>query len=450
MSMLDSSTTPTFNMKVVVQETGLKPDTLRAWERRYGVPSPERTTGGHRLYSQHEIDMLKWLIARQEEGLNISHAVELWRQLESEGQDPLLSYGHEASLLPRALAGARAREGAAAKPVLVSGERIDVMREAWIAACLRFEEQTAQQILAQAFAIFPMETVCFELLQKGLQQIGAGWYEGRVSVQQEHFASALAVRQLESLLSSLASAVRQGRLLVACPPEEQHTFGPLLLALLLRRRGWDVVYLGANVPLARLEAAVQAIKPQMVLVAAQTLPAAGTTLEMARLLQGMGVPLAYGGGVFNQIAGVRERIPGYFLGASLPDAPAKVEGWLHALPPLPAFLPTSAAYETARRHFEERRPLIEAYVHEHVQMAELPRALLLSVNKELGEHILAALKLGDMALLMPSIEWIQGLLLNLAYRMPAKTLRAYLSVYADAAATHLDERGEPLLTWLRQ
>ncbi|MCA9937221.1 MAG: MerR family DNA-binding transcriptional regulator, partial [Anaerolineales bacterium] len=40
-------------MKVVVQETGLKPDTLRAWERRYGVPSPERTAGGHRLYSQY-------------------------------------------------------------------------------------------------------------------------------------------------------------------------------------------------------------------------------------------------------------------------------------------------------------------------------------------------------------------------------------------------------------
>lgn len=73
---------PTFNMKVVVHETGLKPDTLRAWERRYGVPNPQRTSGGHRLYSQYEIDMLKWLVARQTEGMSISHAVELWQQLE--------------------------------------------------------------------------------------------------------------------------------------------------------------------------------------------------------------------------------------------------------------------------------------------------------------------------------------------------------------------------------
>ena len=56
---------PTFNLKAVVNETGLKPDTLRAWERRYGLPKPHRTPGGHRLYSQRDIDMLKWLISRQ-------------------------------------------------------------------------------------------------------------------------------------------------------------------------------------------------------------------------------------------------------------------------------------------------------------------------------------------------------------------------------------------------
>ena len=54
--------TPTYNLKAVVQETGLKPDTLRAWERRYGIPEPDRTGGGHRLYSQHDINTLKWLL----------------------------------------------------------------------------------------------------------------------------------------------------------------------------------------------------------------------------------------------------------------------------------------------------------------------------------------------------------------------------------------------------
>jgi hypothetical protein len=40
-----------YNLKAVIRQTALKPDTLRAWERRYGLPTPERSEGGHRLYS---------------------------------------------------------------------------------------------------------------------------------------------------------------------------------------------------------------------------------------------------------------------------------------------------------------------------------------------------------------------------------------------------------------
>ena len=81
--------TPIYNLKAVVQETGLKPDTLRAWERRYSLPEPNRTGGGHRLYSQQDINTLKWLLARQDEGMTISRAVSLWRGLQAEGRDPL-------------------------------------------------------------------------------------------------------------------------------------------------------------------------------------------------------------------------------------------------------------------------------------------------------------------------------------------------------------------------
>jgi DNA-binding transcriptional MerR regulator len=70
------SKSPAFNLKAVLRETGLAADTLRAWERRYGLPTPQRTAGGHRLYSQYDIETIKWLIARQAEGLSISRAVD--------------------------------------------------------------------------------------------------------------------------------------------------------------------------------------------------------------------------------------------------------------------------------------------------------------------------------------------------------------------------------------
>src|SRR5215203_2489832 len=82
---------PTYNIKVVVQQTNLNVRTIRTWERRYGLPLPRRATGGHRLYSQHDIDTLRWLMARQAEGLSIGNAAELWRALEAKGENPLLS-----------------------------------------------------------------------------------------------------------------------------------------------------------------------------------------------------------------------------------------------------------------------------------------------------------------------------------------------------------------------
>ena len=105
-----SHKTPTYNLKAVVRETGLKPDTLRAWERRYGVPAPQRTESGHRLYSQHDIDTLKWLLLRQSEGMSISRAIELWRRMEEEGADPLVPQGSSgvwAALVGAAVPGAR-------------------------------------------------------------------------------------------------------------------------------------------------------------------------------------------------------------------------------------------------------------------------------------------------------------------------------------------------------
>ncbi len=73
--MVSEDSNPVYNLRVVVRETGLTPDTVRVWERRYGLPQPKRTAGGHRLYSQSDIDILKWLAAKREAGLSISQAI---------------------------------------------------------------------------------------------------------------------------------------------------------------------------------------------------------------------------------------------------------------------------------------------------------------------------------------------------------------------------------------
>jgi DNA-binding transcriptional MerR regulator len=431
MAILDE--TPTFNLKAVIQETGLKPDTLRAWERRYGLPDPDRTEGGHRLYSQRDIDMLKWLIARQEEGLSISRAVDLWRKLAEEGHDPLHAPGYELDEGPPA-------------PFVPQGETLNELRDAWIEACLAFDEQRAENVLAQSFALYSPETVCFEILQKGLKYIGEGWYRGEVTVQQEHFTSELTMRRLEALVAASPPPTRPERILVGCSPEEAHTFIPLLLTFLLKRRGWEVIYLGARVPPGQMQLTVNTMQPDLVILTAQQLHTAATLLETARLLHEENVPLAFGGLIFNLIPSLVERIPGHFLGEKLEEAPEVVQELLASPRPTPDFEEPSTDSQQTLAHYQERQPLLEAETWQSLQEHRIqPRHLQLA-NEELGQNIVAALTLGDIDYLTTDIEWVEGLLGN--RKMPSRALRQYLKAYHHAAQTHLNAHGRPILEWL--
>jgi DNA-binding transcriptional MerR regulator len=434
--MAAAQQTPTFNLKAVLQETGLKPDTLRAWERRYGLPQPERSQGGHRLYSQRDIDSIKWLMARQQEGLSISRAVDLWVSLEAEGQDP-----------PQ-MAEFVTPEAVSAAVSLPEGEALAELRRGWTSACLAYDERKAEQFLTQAFALYPVEVVCLELLQKGLLDVGAGWYRGEVTVHQEHFASELAMRRLEALLAGTPPSTRPERILIGCPPQEEHTFSPLLLALFLRRRSWDVVYLGANVPVGRLESAITSTKPRLVILPAQQLHTAASLLDAARFLHELQVPLAYGGLVFNLVPALRDRIPGYFLGERLDEATGVVEQVMSSPGSMPPGEAISEGYQHALTNFHERQGLIEAEVWGSMDPSGVGREHLTISNTHLALNIIAALKLGDMNFLGVDIDWVEGLLGN--YRLPRQLLYEYLDVYRQAAKTHLDERGAPVVDWLER
>lgn len=431
---------PTFNLKAVVQETGLKPDTLRAWERRYGLPAPKRTSGGHRLYSQHDINMLKWLLERQDEGLSISRAVEMWRNLAANNRDPL-------RVMPLS-------ETTTVAPAPVElGETIIELRQSWIDACLAFDEQKAELALAQAFSYYPPETVCVELLQKALSEIGNRWYSGEVSVQQEHFASALALRRLDVMLAAAPMPTRSGRIIVGCPPGENHTFGTLLITLLLRRRGWSVVYLGADVPINHLHATLSSTKPDLAIFSAQLLETAASLLDVALRLQEKDVPVAYGGYIFNRIPELQRRIPGHYLGGEIRRIPQIVEHLLTAQPASPAAEAPELAYEKARAYFPQRTGLIHSYLLERLDELDMSEQELNSVNEYFTRTIIAALRLGSLEYASADLDWVEGLIIN--YGLSAEHLTRYLDLYYEAAKLHLTAPegelvGELIADWLRK
>ena len=425
---------PTYNLKAVIRETGLTPATLRAWERRYGLLNPHRSPGGHRLYTQNEIELLKWLMARQEEGLSISHAVELWRRQQEQVHATLPDSRSETT-------------------VAYGSTTLDSLRRAWISACMSFDEPAAEQALAHAFAIATAETVCIDVLLKGLAEIGEGWYAGRISIQQEHFASALAMRRLHALFAAAPRPTRPGRILAACPPGEAHEFSLLVLSYLLRRRGWDVVYLGVNVPLSQLDATIRRVAPHLVLSVAQTLDSAASLRDMANTALDQGVAMTYGGGIFNQITDLRTLIPGHFLGDTLANVPDAIEGLLLQPPALPEKQSSPPALQALLEIFTARSPHVVASVTAALQSYGIDPAHLEGANTNFTHALLAALKLGDLHILDHTVGWLEGLLEN--YGLPPTLAAEYYAACFQAVQQHLGAHANgrtarPLLEWLTQ
>jgi len=428
------SQTPTYNIKVVLNKTGIAADTLRAWERRYGLPVPQRTAGGHRLYSDYDIETIKWLLARQEEGLSISRAVDLWNEQSASGSDPLADTDLTPHPSPLAV------PPAAPESTLVS------LRTAWIQACSNFDEVVAEQILNQAFSLFPVEAVCTDLIQKGLSEIGSLWYENKLSVQQEHFASGLAMRRIDALLSAAPAPTRKETILVGCPAEEWHTFTPLLISLLLRRRGYKVIYLGANVPTTRITETVKDTQANLVLLVAQQLVSAATLQQAAHTLANKEIPVAFGGRIFTIRPSMTEYIPGFFLGNDVDGAINEIDKVVKSKSLPKATKIVSQGHITAHHAFISKRSRIEATLNEMLApLAISPDDINTGIHF-LGDHIIAALQMGDMSHVSAEIDWLRMLLASHATH--PEQLVNFLETYAQAVDNNINGQGKPIFEWL--
>lgn len=423
---------PVYNLKAVLKETGLKAELLRAWERRYDLPKPQRTAGGHRLYSDYDIAVIKWLRARQDEGFNISSAVELWKEITGGGRDPFLVYS--ASLSDET------------SPESTTNIQIDNLRNNWLNACKTFNVNDAEDVINRALSMYPMETVCFELLLRGLNEIGGLWMRGELSVQQEHFATNLAKQRIETLIALTPNPAREQTFLLGCPAGELHTFSLLVLNLLLRRKGYNVIYLGASIPLDQLEQTAALIRPTMVILAAQQLNTTPGLRSAAILFQGMNIPLGYGGLVFNRLPALREIIPATFLGENLENVPVMIEKMI--VDPSSFSTPPKeiSQYSDAAAIYQTKSLSIEAIAMEYLRNAGMNNEYLSEVNAFFSSNLSAALEMGKPAYMEPDLAWVKQLLAD--RNIPTSSLDLYLDAYSHAVGSIMGKAGLPITEWI--
>ncbi|WNF21539.1 MerR family transcriptional regulator [Mesobacillus jeotgali] len=242
-----------YNIKAVSRMLDIQPGTLRAWERRYQMIAPVRNDSGHRLYTEEHVETLRWLISKINQGFTISQAVSLL----------------ENSSLSMDEAEAPKRD------------QVDEIGDKLLAALLEFDSTKSHELINQAFSLYTIDKTVIDLLGPILIKVGDLWEEGSITTAHEHFASSFIRSRIEGLSNSFPHSSFLPKSIAVCGPGEKHELGLLIYTLYLRRKGFEVIFLGTSLAENDLKVVVEKIKPKFLFFSCTLEENRKATLELA-------------------------------------------------------------------------------------------------------------------------------------------------------------------------
>jgi DNA-binding transcriptional MerR regulator len=234
---------PTYSLGAVSRLTGLSPELLRAWERRYGVVQPLRTAGGTRRYRAEDLERLRLIKAAVDAGHRI---------------------GKVAALSVEDL------QGLAQPPV---PEGVDALA-AVLESLARLDAFEAQRLLALQLASRGPAHFAREFAGPLVHEIGDRWASAQLGIASEHLATGMLRSLLGSALVPSAASLRGPRIAFATPSGERHELGLLMAALSAMSAGANPIYFGAEVPVTDLLSAVERAEADALALSLVMLPPA--------------------------------------------------------------------------------------------------------------------------------------------------------------------------------
>jgi DNA-binding transcriptional MerR regulator len=213
------------------RRSGVSPERLRAWELRYDLLAPTRTTGGFRLYGEQDEARVRRMLGFLSNGIAAAEAA----RLAIAGRTEPAATGDDD--LQRALDG--------------------------------FDDAAAHAALDRVFLTYGAATAMRSVLLPYLRELGERWANGSATVAQEHFATALLRGRLLGLGRGWGTGAGP-RALLACVPGDPHDLGLICFGVALREHGWRITLLGADTPVQTLGETAAGLAPELVVVASSS------------------------------------------------------------------------------------------------------------------------------------------------------------------------------------
>lgn len=226
-----------FTIKDIENLSGIKAHTIRIWEQRYSFLKPQRTQTNIRYYTSDEVKTILNIALLNKYGYKISH---IDKMNEVEMKEKILS-----------LSGTQAQQERIVNDLIQQMIDLDIEE---------FEKVLDNYILARG-----IEKAIIQIIFPFLEKIGILWLTNHVNPAQEHLVTNIIRQKLIVGIEGVSTPLKINKTVLLFLPEgEYHEVGLLFLYYLLKSRGANVIYLGANVPMNDVEFVVRLKKPDYI------------------------------------------------------------------------------------------------------------------------------------------------------------------------------------------
>lgn len=212
-----------YTIKDLEKMSGIKAHTIRIWERRYKLIEPKRTPTNIRFYSDDDLKRLLNVSILSQNGYKISRIANF----------------NEDQLRERVV------------DLCIDTNNYNLQIESLIVAMIDLDDRKFSEVLSNSIIKQGFEATVESILFPFLNRIGTLWQAGSINPAQEHFISNL-IRQklIVAIDSEMAKFSGNGsRIIFFLPEGENHELGLLFFSLIARKENFDVLYIGASVPI---------------------------------------------------------------------------------------------------------------------------------------------------------------------------------------------------------